>query len=286
MRKPLLLLLALTVLLAACSRVGLAYRNLDWIIPWKLGNYVELNSEQAAWLEPRVQQHLNWHCSVELPRYLDWLQHSQLALANRDSQLMVKQLNGFEQAMQRIAVEITPSTIELLRGLNPLQVERLYAELDEQNQELHEKFLEPPLDEQISLRDERMTERLQPWFGNLNPEQRERVKNWARELGAQNQVWLDNRLAWQQALRDALETRRGDDFAQRVTALLQHRERFYTEAYQASYQTNRQAMAEMLVDIVAVADAKQLQRASERLEALRADLAAQQCSRDETLAGR
>lgn len=286
MRKSLLLLLALTVALGACSRAGLAYRNLDWIIPWKLGDYVELSSEQSAWLEPRLQQHLTWHCSVELPHYLDWLQRSRQALAERDAELMLSQLDGFEQAMQRIAVEITPSTVELLRGLNPLQVERLFAELEEQNRKLRATFLEPPLDEQISLRAERMNERLQPWFGDLEPAQRERVLAWARSLGAQNQVWLDNRLAWQQALRDALEARRSDDFAARISALLQQRERFYTEAYRASYQSNREAMAGMLVDIVATADARQLQRADERLDALRADLAAQQCRSDDTLARR
>ena len=161
MRKPLLLLLAITLLLSACSRVGLAYRNLDWLIPWKLGDYVALTSEQSAWLKPQLQEHLAWHCSVELPRYLDWLQRSQQALSSRDSELMASQLADFEQAMQRIAVEITPSAIELLRGLSPRQVDQLLAAMDEQNAKLREEFLEPPVQEQVSRRAERMEERLQ-----------------------------------------------------------------------------------------------------------------------------
>jgi len=104
MRKPLLLLLAITLLLSACSRVGLAYRNLDWLIPWKLGDYVALTSEQSAWLKPQLQEHLAWHCSVELPRYLDWLQRSQQALSSRDSELMASQLADFEQAIDRKSV--------------------------------------------------------------------------------------------------------------------------------------------------------------------------------------
>lgn len=286
MRKSLLLLLITTVLLSACSRVGLAYRNLDWLIPWKLGDYVALTSEQSAWLKPQLQEHLAWHCSVELPRYLDWLQRSQQALSSRDSELMADQLAEFEQAMQRIAVEITPSTTELLRGLSPRQVEQLLASLDEQNAKLREEFLEPPLPEQISRRAERMEERLQPWFGNLNAEQRERVQRWAEDLGEQNQVWMDNRLAWQQALREALEVRRGDDFADRMTALLQQRERFYTSAYQASYEKNRQAMAAMIVDLVALADSRQMARADQRLQSLHSDLAAQQCQAGESVVSR
>lgn len=286
MRKPLLLLLVLTLLLAACSRVDLAYRNLDWLIPWKLNDYVPLNSEQSAWLEPRLQAHLTWHCSVELPRYLDWLQRSQQALNAGDAQLMASQVADFEQAMQRIAVEITPSAVELLRGLSPYQVEQLFTALDEQNAELREEFLQPPLAQQINQRAERMEKRLQPWFGRLDAEQRQRVQDWAQGLGGQNQVWFDNRLAWQQALREALYVRRGDDFATRISALLQQRERFYTQAYRASYAANRQAMAELIVDLVNQADTRQLQRASQRLDDLHADLAAQQCMADEALAQR
>ncbi|WP_275544435.1 MULTISPECIES: DUF6279 family lipoprotein [unclassified Pseudomonas] len=286
MRKPLLLLLVITLLLSACSRVGLAYRNLDWLIPWKLNDYVALTSEQSAWLKPQLQEHLAWHCNAELPRYLDWLQRSQQALSSRDGELITRQLAEVEPAMQRIAVEITPSTIELLRGLSPRQVEQLLASLDEQNAKLREEFLEPPLQEQIDRRAERMEERLQPWFGELNAEQRERVQQWAQGLGDQNQIWMDNRLAWQQALRETLEVRRGDDFGARMTALLQQRERFYTSAYQASYETTRQAMAEMIVDLVAQADSRQIARADKRLQGLHADLAAQQCATDQAVAQR
>lgn len=277
LRKPLLLLLAFALLLTACSRVGLAYRNLDWLIPWKLGDYIALNDEQRAWLKPRLQQHLEWHCSVELPRYLDWLARNQALLDAPDSEALSAQLREFERALDRIAVEITPSTTELLRGLSPRQVEQLFEALEEQNEQMREKFLEPPLELQVARRAQRMEERLRPWFGRLDPQQRARVAAWAERLGAQNQVWLDNRLAWQQALRETLEVRRGTDFEPRVGALLQQRERFYTETYRASHAANRQALAELLGDLLTQADDRQLERARQRLGRLHADLAAQQC---------
>ncbi len=286
MRKSLILLLTLTLLLGACSRVGLAYRNLDWLIPWKLGDYVTLSSEQSAWLKPRLQEHLAWHCSVELPRYLQWLESSQAALSSRDSERLAAQFAAFDEAMQRIAVEITPSSIELLRGLSPRQVEQLFEALEKQNDTLREEFLTPPLEQQITRRAERMSERLHPWFGKLNAQQNQEVEHWAHGLGAQNQIWLDNRLAWQAALREALEVRRGEDFAARMTALLQERERFYTGAYQARYEANRQAMAELIVALIEQADESQLERARKRLDGLHGELAAQQCQTSDTLAGR
>lgn len=284
MHKFWLTLLGLPVLLVACSRVDLAYRNLDWLIPWKLNDYLALDDQQRAWLKPRLQQHLSWHCSLELPRYLIWLRDNQALLNDPDPQRLNAQLDEFEQALQRIAVQVTPHTTELLRGLNPHQVEQLFAELDEQNAELRDTFLIPPPAEQIRLRVERMNERLEPWLGTLNAPQRQSVEAWANRLGAQNAVWLDNRLAWQQALRETLDARRSDSFAPRLEALLQARERFYTEAYRASHAANREALVQLFVALIRQADSDQLARADSRLNALHDDLAAQRCQADESVA--
>ena len=54
-------------LLAGCSQVGVAYRNLDVIIPWTLSDYLDMNSEQKSWLDERLKPHLSWHCSTQLP---------------------------------------------------------------------------------------------------------------------------------------------------------------------------------------------------------------------------
>lgn len=280
LRTPLLLLLVVTVLLTACSRVGLAYRNLDWLIPWKLDDYLPLNAEQSAWLKPRLQQHLAWHCSVELPRYLEWLAGNQALLDQPDEAQLNAQLDAFADAVQRLAVQLTPTATDLLRSLSPYQVEQLFAALEQQNAKLHEEYVAPSREQQIARRAQRMEERLQPWFGSLKQDQRDSVVAWANRLDAQNPIWMDNRLAWQQALRDALEVRRGDDFAPRLSALLQQRERFYTEAYRASYANNRQALAELFHALLTQTDAEQRERARQRLASLRRDLAAEQCTPD------
>ena len=70
-------LLIFTLALGACSRVGLAYRNLDVIIPWTLGDYLDMNGEQKDWFNERLKEHLNWHCTTQLPAYLDWLDRLQ-----------------------------------------------------------------------------------------------------------------------------------------------------------------------------------------------------------------
>jgi hypothetical protein len=277
--KTLLLLLCLSLLITACSRLGLAYRNLDWLVPWRLNDYLNLDRQQQAWLKPRLQNHLKWHCSVELPRYLDWLQTTERILAQPqpDSGQLLEQFGQFDDALKRLSVEITPTSIALLRGLSAQQISELYAALDEDNQEDREDFLEPPLAVQISERRERMQERLRPWLGRLNSAQTANIADWATGLGEQNRLWLENRLLWQRQLRRVVAARESADFAPQMTRLLQQREAFYSEEYRASYGRSRQALATLFSQVLSAADESQRERLGHRLRDLRNDLSERQC---------
>ncbi|MCZ4324055.1 DUF6279 family lipoprotein [Pseudomonas anguilliseptica] len=278
--KTLLLLLCLSLLISACSRAGLAYRNLDWLLPWRLNDYLNLDSQQQAWLKPRLQTHLQWHCSAELPRYIDWLHTTESILAQPqpDSAQLLEQFAQFDAALKRIGIEITPTAIELLQGLSEQQVSELYAALDEDNLEDRQDFLDPPLTTQISERQTRMQERLRPWLGRLNKAQTEHIADWANSLGEQNRLWLENRQLWQAELRKVVAERDSADFAERLTSLLQQRERFYSDEYRASYGRSRQALATLFSQLLSSSDKTQRERLSHRLHDLRRDLAEQQCS--------
>ena len=277
--KTLLLLLCLSLLISACSRAGLAYRNLDWLVPWRLNDYLNLDSQQQAWLKPRLQTHLQWHCSAELPRYIEWLQTTESILAQPqpDSAQLLEQFAQFDAALNRIGVEITPTAIELLQGLSEQQVSELYAAMDEDNLEDRQDFLDPPLATQISERQTRMQERLRPWLGRLNAAQTEHIATWANSLGEQNRLWLENRQLWQAELRKVVAERDSADFAERVTRLLQQRESFYSDEYRASYGRSRQVLATLFSQLLSNSDEAQRERLNHRLRDLRRDLAEQQC---------
>lgn len=277
--KTLLLLLSLSLLITACSRLGLAYSNLDWLVPWRLNNYLNLDSQQQAWLKPRVQKHLQWHCSSELPRYIDWLHRTESILAQPqpDSTQLLQQFTEFDAALERISVEITPTAVALLQGLSEQQVSEFYAALDEDNVEDRQDFLDPPLATQISERRERMQERLQPWLGRLNSMQTEHITGWANNLAEQNRLWLENRQRWQTQLRKAVAERDSADFTERVSRLLQQRESVYSDEYRASYNRSRQALAVLFSLLLSSSDEAQRERLNHRLRDLRQDLNEQRC---------
>ena len=117
-------LIILSLVLGACSRVGLAYRNLDVIIPWTLSDYLDMNGEQKGWFNERLKEHLSWHCTTQLPGYLDWLDRLQTMVQTNqvtDAALQTRTQEA-KAAIAQTAREITPSAIELLKGLDDKQV--------------------------------------------------------------------------------------------------------------------------------------------------------------------
>ncbi|MCU1752429.1 DUF6279 family lipoprotein [Pseudomonas sp. 6D_7.1_Bac1] len=277
--KHLTLLLTLCLALPACNRVSLAYRNLDVIIPWTLNDYLDMNSEQKDWLNERLKVHLNWHCSTQLPGYLDWLDRLQQMVETHqvtDAALQARILEA-KQAIAQTAREITPSAVELLQGLNDQQVSEMKQAFAKDLRKREDQYVKPPLAQQIKHRSERMDKRLGDWLGPLTPAQEQRVTAWSNALGEQNQQWIANRAHWQALFSAAVEQRHSSDFAQRIETLLVDRETLWTPAYrQVNANTETQARS-LIVDLMADSTADQRQHLLKKIDKVRSDFSAMKC---------
>ncbi|MCK9817337.1 DUF6279 family lipoprotein [Pseudomonas sp. MAFF 302046] len=273
------LLLIFSLVLVACSRVGLAYRNLDVIIPWTLNDYLDMNSEQKGWFNERLKDHLSWHCSTQLPGYLDWLDRlQQMVESNQvsDAALQIRTQEA-KQAIAETARQITPSAVELLQGLDDQQVKEMNAAFAKDQQERREQYLKPTLEQQISQRSQRMSKRLNTWLGPLNPAQQQRVDAWSAALGDQNQQWTANRAHWQAQFSAAVEQRHSTDFPQRIEQLLVNRESLWTPSYRQAYASTEQAARSLLVDLMAESTPQQRQRLLKKIDGVRSDFQALKC---------
>lgn len=277
--KTLLLLLAMALVLAGCSRINLAYRNLDLLVAWSLDDYLDLNRHQQAHLRERLREHLAWHCRTQLPDDLDALQRvrQQIRQGELDQRAIRSHYLDIRQAIQSVAVEITPTTVQLLRELDDRQVSQLAEALARDHQEHQEKYLAAPLPQQIRERAERMGKRVEQWTGKLDAAQQQRILTWAHSLGGQNRLWLENRRHWQTALLEALTERHGTDFEQRIVQLLQERESMETDAYRAALAHNEDATITLISDLYALSDAQQRRHLDNRLQHLGNDLGSLDC---------
>ena len=271
--KQIAALLIFTLALGACSRVGLAYRNLDVIIPWSLSDYVDMNGEQKDWFNERLKEHLSWHCTTQLPGYLDWLDRLQAMVeSNQVSDAALQERTAeAKQAIAETAREITPSAIELLQGLDDKQVAEMNDAFAKDLRKRQQEYVKPPLAQQIKERGERMEKRLNDWLGPLSDTQKQRVVAWTNALGDQNTQWIANRAHWQQQFSAAVAQRQSAEFAQRIETLLVNRERLWTADYRMAYANTEAQARSLFVDLMAETTPQQRERLLKKIEGVRKD---------------
>lgn len=277
--KALLIVIGFALAVAACSRIDLAYRNLDRLVPWSLGDYLAMNSEQKALLDDRLREHLAWHCKTQLPGYLDWLDRIRAMVADDQvtDQALQQRTREAREAIGRVAEEITPSATELLRGMSDAQVAEMREAFREDISERQKKYVDTPLAKQIARRTERMEKRLTPWFGELTAVQKQRVQAWSQALGDQNREWIANRAHWQQQLLLAMNQRNDASFEPRLATLLQRKESLWTPEYRAAYQNTEQQARSLLVDLVQQSTPQQRRFLQEKLSKVRTDFSELKC---------
>ncbi|MGA3796156.1 DUF6279 family lipoprotein [Pseudomonas fluorescens] len=277
--KHIVVVLSVSLALGACSRVGLAYRNLDVIIPWTLSDYLDMNGEQKSWLDERLKEHLSWHCTTQLPGYLDWLDRLQTMIATNqvtDAALQAR-AHEAEQAIAETAREITPSAIELLQRLDDKQVAEMNDAFAKDQRKRQEQYLKPSLDQQIKERGARMEKRLNDWLGPLSTTQRQRVATWSSALGEQNTQWLANRVHWQKQFSAAVAQRQSPQFPQRIETLLVNRESLWTPAYRKAFANTEAQARSLFVDLMAESTPNQRERLLKKIEGVRKDFSDLKC---------
>ncbi len=273
------LLMGLCLVFSGCTRVDLAYRNLDVIIPWSMNDYLDMNREQKNWFDERLKEHLRWHCTTQLADNLQWLDKVQRMVAEQQvtAPALRERTAEAKQAILAIAVQVTPSAVELLQGLDDNQVRALQQALNEDLVKRRKEYVEPPLQAQIDERAKRMSKRLTPWFGKLTDTQQQRVQAWSQSLGEQNREWIDNREHWQAQFMAALQQRQSAEFPARIAQLLQQREAVWTPQYKLAYARTEQAAIDLMSGLAADSTPEQRERIERRLGELREDFANLKC---------
>ncbi|MGH8382198.1 DUF6279 family lipoprotein [Pseudomonas sp.] len=277
--RPGLLLLAPALLIVACSRIDLAYRNLDVLVPWSLNDYLNMDRQQKTWLDQRLKQHLAWHCRTQLPGYLTWIDEVRQMVANHqvsDQQLQVR-TQEVKQAIAKVAEQIIPSAAQLLRAMDDDQVREMRQAFTEDIRERQAKFVKTPLVRQIAARAERMEKRLTPWLGELSAQQQLRIMTWSQGLGEQNRQRIANRANWQAHFSQAMAQRKSDSFEPRLEQLLKNRDSLWTPEYRQAYQRAEREARRLLVDLMAQSSEQQRQHLEQKLDQVRKDFSELKC---------
>lgn len=278
--KPFVLILVLMFGLVGCSSTKVAYRYADWGIVWWVEDYVSLTANQKQQLNSDIEQLRQWHCSAELPRYQAWLDELESDVSSGPpDQITIdyhqQQLFGF---FPNLLERATPVAVNLLSSLSDEQVQELADNMAQSQQEMEEEFLADSPEATAEARAERTAERVERWLGELNSEQRDIVRQWSANRGAQTEIWLQGRRNWQLALLEILEGRDEPTFEAELEYLILNSEEVRGEAYKAMMAESRVAMASLMHDLILAGNEETLAYLKNRAVELNNDFETLTCS--------
>ena len=270
--RVLMVLICLVVLLTACGPRWV-YTNLDWLIPWYVDDYVDLDAHQDSELAERLKYQLDWHCRTQMTRYAAFLRQLRRDLSVPGQPVRAEQWSAYFDQLRHYWIalihQIGPDAVAILATATDAQIDELFTNLEKTNIELERKYVEPTFEDRRRNRGQRIMKRIEYWTGPLNENQLRMLTEWSHGLDEIADEWLAHRRHFQRELRHLLEKRRqADDFQARFLDLLAHPEALRDPGYQAKIDANLDRTFRFLEQLSMALTPAQRRHTLKRLEQL------------------
>jgi hypothetical protein len=211
-RSPVLIAFLLAALLAGCSSFGIVYPRMDWVLNWRFDKYADLDAGQKTLRSQEIARFLQWHRSEELPVYARELRQIAAGLDHPVTLQQIEQeARRAEHLWARVAAQARPGFCRVLRTLNDRQAEQVLDQLDKEQREYTEKFVEPPRERRRRDEEKRVAKSVKRWTGSLNARQEAAIREWIERPDDLVELWQQQREAWRGHLASALEQRQAPD---------------------------------------------------------------------------
>lgn len=270
--RPLALLL-LCLVLVGCSGTRFMYNRLDFILPWYVDDYAELDRQQEAYLDERLEPFLAWHRTYELPCYLTLIDGINGAL---DRELTSDDIAAItrdaEEAWYRTEDEALDWLLDLGGKLSDEQVEGFLAALEEKQVEYEEEFLERSDEEFHEDSYDNMVDTASDYLGRLEREQKDVMRAASSELRRVDQEWLRERAAFIERLRELMKREPGWQDA--VRDMIAARDDNVSPEYLEAFEHNVAILQRVTADTLNSRTEKQDKFLRKRLDGLHNDFVA------------
>lgn len=197
-----ILVLAGTLALAACSTVKLGYSTLPTWAAWWLDGYVDFSDEQQPRLRDEIAALHSWHRQQELPRLVELLgRMEQLAGGEVEAQQACAIVGEVQARLKAVGRQAEPAAASLAAGLAPGQLQHIARKFRTNNERFRKEWVALSPEELLEKRSSQMLDRLESIYGRLDDAQRALLK---QRMAAT--VWDPRRMLdrWQQRQQDLL----------------------------------------------------------------------------------
>jgi hypothetical protein len=263
-------IVSLLLLLGACSGTTFLYNRLDFLLPWYVDDYAELNGEQETYLDERLSPFLAWHRAQELPSYVRILGDIEASLDEPQTQAGVEAIFAeFERAWLRVEGEALDWLLDLGAQLSDEQIEGFLEVMWEQQDEYKEEYLERTDEEFYEDSYGHLKDNAKDYLGTLSDKQRELLFESSRQLLRSDEAWLQERADWFTQLAVLLERR--PQWQQRVRAAVAARQDNFSPEYVRIYKNNMGVIADAIAQLLNERTEAQDRHLRDKLSELRID---------------
>ncbi len=264
-----LVLLCLAIFVG-CSNTFI-YNRLDWLIPWYVDDYVDLNRAQKSEFKAQLRVLLDWHRSDELESYVLILNRIERDLEHPiDGDTVQSWLDLLLVAWQRIENRILPLALDLGDELSEAQMAEFIEALWEKQADYEKEYLARSDAKYAEDLFENLENNLSDLLGRLSPQQKNLLLLSAGSLQRFDHAWLDDRRAWLMRLQEMLKREPG--WQTSVVEALATRDEQRSDEFAKRYAHNQDVINGVIAEVINRRDTKQSTRLDKELKGMRRDL--------------
>lgn len=165
-------LLALAVLLNACSAVKIAYNQAPELAYWYLDGYVDFNGNQMVQVKDELARLQAWHRQSQLPIYVDTLQKLQQEVtASMSSERVCMVYSDVRRKLMAVSERAEPAIAALATSIEPHQITQMEKRFEKSNREYREDYIEASAKASRKKRYKQAVDRAEMLYGRLDDAQ-------------------------------------------------------------------------------------------------------------------
>ena len=236
------------IFIFGCSSTTFVYNRIDFLLPWYIQSYVDLNQDQKQDLDELLIPFIKWHREEELPKYVEIIENFELIL---DSTIELEDIqeitNDVEESWFRIEDKMILWVIPMARDLSDQQIEDFLQVLQTKTTQRENKYLSRNLQTYQNDNYKRLRKNLRRFMGGLNQDQLSLINNTSKEMIRVDGQWTNNREALIEKLKVSLKREDGWESAiENIT----HRDDLVSINYRKTYAYNIEINQRLFVEIL------------------------------------
>lgn len=246
----------MVLFLGGCSAFSFLFERLDWLVGWKLDQMYQLDEAQELIVEEGSEAMQDWFRHEAFPLWVEQLQQSRsLWREGKQQSALLNMQSVFEQGWQSFLQAVKPEVVRFALTLDAQNAEHFRQYNTEQQKDWFEyaRSGEAKVENRI--------ERLEDWFGDLDPGQEARVAQHILLYPNEYTIRIDNNRSWNERLLQA--SLAGD--AKALSAWLDDPSQWWTEDYRQLRTFNRAAMEGLLFELLPTLSADQKEAVDDKV---------------------